>query len=149
MPGKYYSRELTRLDQLIVYPADVTRLDPAKDDDLALLLTYYRPHWPEVTREDLLHIQPPWEYFAVIEGGKIISFAGAMHMTAENWEIAGVHTLPEHRGRGLAKGVSSAVARHILEAGKRATCDTRRNNTAMRRVMDAIGMVAQHRRRGG
>jgi len=147
MPGKYYSRELTRLDQLIVYPADVTRLDPAKDDDLSLLLAFFRPHWPEVTREDLLKAQPTWEYFAVIEDGKIISFAGAMHMTMENWEIAGVHTLPEYRGRGLAKGVCAAVARHILEAGKRATCDTRRNNTAMRNVMDAIGMVRQSRKK--
>ncbi|MCL2301186.1 MAG: GNAT family N-acetyltransferase [Firmicutes bacterium] len=141
MREKYYSRELTRLGQLVACPADVTRLDPAQDDDFALLQAFYRPRWPEVTREALLHVQPAWEYFAVIEDGKIVSFAGAMHMTAENWEIAGVYTLPAYRGRGLAKGVCAAVARHILEAGKRATCDTKRDNTAMRYVMDAIGMV--------
>ena len=140
---KYYSRELTRLDQLVSHPADVVRLDPVRDDDSALLLAMYQLSWPEVTREDLFHIQPPWEYFAVIEDGKIISFAGAMHMTAENWEIAGVRTLPEYRGRGLAKGVCSAVARHILETGKRATCSTKWDNNAMRGVMDAIGMVAE------
>ena len=143
MKAKYYSRVLMRLDQLVSYPADVICLDPARDEDFALLLAYYQPSWPEVSREDLLHAQPPWEYFAIIEDGKIISFAGAMHMTAENWEIAGVHTLPGQRGRGLAKGVCSAVARHILEAGKRATCDTKWDNTAMRSVMDAIGMISQ------
>jgi len=141
MKTKYYSRELTRLGQLITYPADVTRLDPTRDDDVALLLAFYRPRWSEVTREDLLNAQPPWEYFALIEDGRIVSFAGAMHMTAKNWEIAGVYTLPEYRGRGLAKGVCSTVARHILEAGKRATCDTKLDNKAMRGVMDAIGMV--------
>jgi len=141
---KYYSRQLTRLDQLISYPADVVQLDPANDDDFALLLALYQPSWPEVTREDLIQIQPPWEYFAIIEDGKIVSFAGAMHMTADNWEIAGVRTLPEYRGKGLAKGVCSAVARHILQAGKRATCATKWDNAAMRGVMDAIGMVAEN-----
>lgn len=135
---KFYSRKLECMEQLRFYGGNVVRLFPDNPSDYELLRAFYLPRWPDMRRQDL-----NWDYFAVVEDGKIVSLAGAMHMTESNWEIAGVYTLPEYRGKGFARAVCSYAAKHILNSGKCATCNTDINNTAMRKVMDSIGMVEQ------
>ena len=135
---QFYSRKLEGLNQLIFHDGNVSKLNPDNPSDYKMLQVFYLPFWPDMQRKDL-----DWDYFAVIENDEIFSLAGAMHMTEYNWEIAGVYTLPKHRGKGLAKAVCSFTAKYILEHGKQATCNTEIDNISMSKVMDSIGMVAQ------
>jgi len=154
MMKRHYCCELTSLSQLIPQPSGHVRwLD--LPEDFAMLQANYLLRAQETRdkkfSEFARNMTPAdfpgeqWKFCAWLEDGEILAKAGVLYMTDRNWEIAAVWTHPRHRGRGYAKAVCAFAARYILENGKRATCGTEKKNTAMRRVMQGIGMTEQKR----
>lgn len=136
-----YSCKLDKMNQLIEFNSSkVNWIDV--DKDFELIREYYKLfNAKEIDKEEFNDGQ--WKFCAIIDEGNIISFAGALYMTNENWEIGAVSTHPQHRNKGYAKIVCSFVAKYILENDKIATCNTYINNHAMIKVMHLICMVKQ------
>ncbi len=57
------------------------------------------------------------------------------------WEIAGVHTEPGHRRRGLGACVVGAALRHLLAAGALPRYQTSATNDASLALARSIGLV--------
>ena len=77
---------------------------------------------------------------AVVEDGRVVSFAAPFSFRAGETEIGAAATLPEMRGRGFCKAVIAEMAFRILERGEAATLTTHRDNLPMRAAAEAIGM---------
>ena len=75
----------------------------------------------------------------LVENGMLVARAALWTHSEDEWELAGVFTIPEARGRGLARSVCTFVTTAILEAGRVATCHTQPSNQAMRRVVETLG----------
>jgi len=140
------------LGQLIDFPSEHVRWLCLPEDFAMLQANYlYRAEEAQDSKlTDFARRMTPadfpanqWKFCAWVEGGEILAMAGILVMTDSIWEIAAVWTHPQYRGRGCAKALCAFAARYILEQGRRATCATARKNTAMRRVMQGIGMVPQ------
>lgn len=80
-----------------------------------------------------------YTYCATAEGKMILAIAAVWRCSDSAWEVAAVSTREGFRQRGLAKSVVSFATRHILEAGKLATCTTGEENLAMRKTVEAVG----------
>jgi RimJ/RimL family protein N-acetyltransferase len=78
------------------------------------------------------------DVFAIIEGGKVRSYATILRSSDEAWEIA-VSTEEPYRGRGYAKSVVSAATEAILQAGRVPIYSCDEFNAASRRVAESLG----------
>ncbi len=58
----------------------------------------------------------------LIVDGELVSIAGKVRDTGSAASIAGVYTLPQHRGRGYAGKVTAALCDHLRSEGKRTIC---------------------------
>lgn len=82
----------------------------------------------------------PERFFVLREEEKIVAQA-CIHGKSRNYfQIGGVGTLPEYRGRGLAKQVVSALIKHYFAQGiGTAQLFTSNDNTAAQNVYAALG----------
>lgn len=55
------------------------------------------------------------------------------------WEVAGVLTRPAYRRQGYGEAVTRFCTAKIVERGRKATCTTGGDNTAMINTMKAVG----------
>jgi ribosomal protein S18 acetylase RimI-like enzyme len=78
-------------------------------------------------------------YVGVFDGPTLIAMAGHRLAPTGFREISAVCTHPDHRGRGLAAGLTTLVARRILERGERPFLHHASGNDAARRVYEALG----------
>ncbi|MHC4479728.1 MAG: GNAT family N-acetyltransferase [Planctomycetota bacterium] len=109
------------------------------DEDFALA----QQAWPQDARLS----RQEWEqaradgycYCAIVEDGQVVSIAAEYRFSEEAWMVAAVKTAPPFRRRGYGKEVVSFVTAHILDAGRKATCETRDGNLAMIRTAESVG----------
>ena len=74
-----------------------------------------------------------------VADGKILSLAGVRFNSPSEWDLCAVSSHPAHRNKGHAKATCSFVAQFILEADRRAVCETNITNSAMQSVLEQIG----------
>ena len=82
-----------------------------------------------------------WEDYVLWEDGVIAARAGIWKKDAQEWEVAGVITRPEYRGKGYSTRVISDCAARILEAGKTAFLTTAETNHPMLAAARKAGFV--------
>lgn len=85
---------------------------------------------------------PHWHYYGAFTGGKLASLGGTYLKLPEIWIIGDVVTLPEHRGRGLAKAVVSAITDDALKSGAMAMLHVDEDNEPAVRVYRSLGFLA-------
>lgn len=72
--------------------------------------------------------------------GEVVSTATTNGLAIEAFQILGVATFPEHRGRGYARGVCAALIRRMKEKGaKRCVLFTGPENVAAQRCYAGLG----------
>ncbi|MET9879507.1 GNAT family N-acetyltransferase [Actinacidiphila glaucinigra] len=84
-------------------------------------------------------------YLGIRENGRLIAMAGERIQPPAWTEISAVCTDPDHRGRGLATRLVSAVAAGIKERGDTPLLHAAASNTNAVRLYESIGF--SHRRR--
>lgn len=57
------------------------------------------------------------DYLMATEGDKIVAQAFIEEKLNAFWQIGGVYTMPEARGKGIAKAIVSQLAEHIISQG--------------------------------
>lgn len=72
-----------------------------------------------------------WEDYVICVDNKIIARAGIWKYSDNEWEVAGVSTLPEYRCKGYSTILVRYCIAKILENGKIATCSTKSTNIPM------------------
>ncbi len=78
-------------------------------------------------------------YVGVFEGQDLIAMAGERLRFPGFCEISAVCTRPDHRGKGLAAGLTALVAQGIRARGEQAFLHHAVDNDAARRVYEALG----------
>jgi GNAT superfamily N-acetyltransferase len=110
------------MHRMVASAADVAWPDPAvrtrrlTTGDLAAVETLYG-HWESTFFQPML--LETGIYHGVYDRDMLVSIAGT-HTRSARFRlgtIGGVFTHPEYRGRGLAKAVTAAVARSLIEEG--------------------------------
>jgi GNAT superfamily N-acetyltransferase len=93
--------------------------------------------WPESEWRQLY--ASGYRYGALLKDGHCLAMAGLWAWSDEAWEVIAVGVSPDHRCRGLGKGIVSFVTEEILSHGRVATITTREDNAAMLRVIECLG----------
>ena len=83
--------------------------------------------------------QDHWEDYVIYADGVIAARAGIWKEDDTHWEVAGVITRPEYRGRGYAQRLVRYCVNRILENGKTAVLTTRETNKAMIQAAQRAG----------
>ena len=83
--------------------------------------------------------QDHWEDYVIWQDGVIAARAGVWKENDAAWEVAGVITRPEYRGRGYAKRLVRYCIGVIHARGKDAILSTHETNGAMIRAALAAG----------
>jgi ribosomal protein S18 acetylase RimI-like enzyme len=78
-------------------------------------------------------------YVGVFDGERLIAMAGQRLAPPGFREVSAVCTHPDHRGRGLAAGLTALVAQRILDRGERPFLHHASDNDPARRVYEALG----------
>lgn len=78
-------------------------------------------------------------YFGVFDGTDLVAMAGERLRFPGFCEVSAVCTHPDHRGRGLAAGLTALVAQGIRARGEQAFLHHAVDNHAARRVYEALG----------
>ena len=122
---------------------DVRWLGPR---DYPLALDAWRLRGGSPTREEWEESWPAdgYRFAGVVANGALLSVAAALSWkppSSTSWELAGVWTRDDARGRGLATAVCSFVTAHILASGRVATCNTTGSRPAMIRVARRLGYL--------
>lgn len=94
------------------------------------------------TEATLRLLSPHWHYYGAFINGELVSMAGTYLKLPEIWVIGDVYTTPGHRGRGLAKAVTSAVTRDALNSGATAMLHVDEENQPAVLAYRRIGYVA-------
>ena len=87
--------------------------------------------------------QANWEDYVIFENGVIAARAGIWKASDTEWEVAGVITRPEYRGRGYAQQLVRYCVMKILENGKTAVLSTHETNAAMIRAALKAGFAVK------
>jgi ribosomal protein S18 acetylase RimI-like enzyme len=82
-------------------------------------------------------------YIGVFDGSTLVAMAGQRLAPPGYREISAVCTHPDFRGRGLAAGLTTLVARDILARGERPFLHHAADNHAARRVYETLGFVTR------
>jgi predicted GNAT family acetyltransferase len=78
-------------------------------------------------------------YFGVFDSGELVAMAGERFRLPGFCEISAVCTRPDHRGRGLAAGLTARVAEGIQARGEVPFLHHSADNDPARRVYEALG----------
>jgi RimJ/RimL family protein N-acetyltransferase len=116
----------------------VRRLKEADGSKLASILSSRkdRPNQPEKRYSDWIKKKP---MYGVFVNGELVSYAGSFIQTSEVWMIGGVYTPPDHRNKGYATLVTSAITREALEKSEAAALFVRSDNYPAIRTYAKIG----------
>lgn len=139
-PAGWHGRQLGGLQ--LVLPDDVGLPAPAVDplvaadvDAMIALVERTRPGPFERRTIEL------GDYVGVHEDGELVAMAGE-RMRPPGWtEISAVCVAPEHRGRGLARRVVSAVVTGIRSRGDRPMLHVAAGNDAAVALYESMGFV--------
>jgi ribosomal protein S18 acetylase RimI-like enzyme len=78
-------------------------------------------------------------YYGVFDGSVLVAMAGERLSLPGYMEISAVCTHPDHRGRGLAAGLTALVARGIEARGDQAFLHHAAENEPARRIYESLG----------
>jgi ribosomal protein S18 acetylase RimI-like enzyme len=112
---------------------DARRLGAADVGEMLALVELTRPGPFAVRTVELGH------YYGVFDRGALVAMAGERLHFPGYCEISAVCTHPDHRGRGLAAGLTAIVARGIRARGEHAFLHHAVENHPARRVYEALG----------
>ena len=118
---------------------EAVRLGPADVDDVMDLIARTRPG-PFLPKTLELGT-----YLGIREDGRLIAMAGERVQPPGWTEISAVCTDPDHRGRGLATRLVSAVAAGIKERGDTPLLHAAASNTNALRLYESIGFSLRRR----
>ncbi|MEW1636245.1 GNAT family N-acetyltransferase [Streptomyces sp. NPDC093801] len=120
--------------------ADVSGVRLTREPDEEWLGRYGKVRDPELARRML--VEGPSVWFASLDGGRAIGRCVA----DGRWAGFGAVTVdPEHRRRGLATAVMTALARRALEEGASAAwLQVETDNPAARALYDGMGFATHH-----
>ncbi len=113
-------------------------------DDLEELAKIKEMQGSKVSRVELIArlLSPHWHYYGVFMNGKLLSIATAYLKLPEVWVVGDVFTIPEHRNRGLAKAVTSAVTNDAMQSGAMAMLHVYEENLPAIKAYRRLGYVA-------
>jgi len=92
----------------------------------------------EVVERNRRHLNDEVVY-GVFEDGALVSVAGTLVRIPEVWIVGGVRTLPNHRRKGYAAQVTSAVMKEALDAAGLAGLYVREDNVEAIRIYERLG----------
>ncbi|MFD5421572.1 GNAT family N-acetyltransferase [Streptomyces sp. NPDC127069] len=120
--------------------ADVSGIRLTREPDEEWLGRYGKVRDPELARRVL--VEGPSVWFASLDGGRAVGRC----VVDGRWAGFGAVTVaPEHRRRGLATAVMTALARRALEEGASAAwLQVETDNPAARALYDGMGFAAHH-----
>ncbi len=120
--------------------ADVSGIRLTREPDEEWLGRYGKVRDPELARRVL--VEGPSVWFASLDGGRAVGRC----VVDGRWAGFGAVTVaPEHRRRGLATAVMTALARRALEEGASAAwLQVETGNPAARALYDGMGFAAHH-----
>lgn len=135
----YVKMQLIRPDMLPAREPDVRALEP-DDEDAVLSLLAQSGGAPEFVRLDLLGTE---RHFGVFDGDTLVAMAGTHLVDAEVGiaAIGSVNTLPEYRGRGLARQAVAALTHRLREEVDVIALNIGRDNTPARNLYEGLGFL--------
>jgi ribosomal protein S18 acetylase RimI-like enzyme len=80
--------------------------------------------------------------FGIFEGDKLISMGSTFNKTSDAWNIVAISTLPEYRGKGHARDVTSALAEAGLEQARAISLTVVKDNAAAIACYSKLGFRA-------
>lgn len=83
------------------------------------------------------------EWHGVFDGERLVAMAGERLLAGNLHEISGVCTLPDYRGRGLAKRLTALIIRAQLARGEMPFLHVASTNTRARELYGAMGFVLE------
>jgi ribosomal protein S18 acetylase RimI-like enzyme len=122
------------------------KLDAHNDRHVEAFLELARARGLSLTAKEARELLAKRRYYGVFEAGALVSVACAYLRLSEVWIVGDVYTLPEHRNRGHAKAVTSAVTRDALASGAHALLHVHEVNKPAIRVYTALGYRAVARK---
>jgi predicted GNAT family acetyltransferase len=111
----------------------IVRLTEADAPEMLALATLTKPG-PFLARTPMLG-----EFWGIKEGGALIAMAGERMKQEGFAEVSGVCTHPDHRGRGLARMLSAAVASRIVTRGETPYLHAYETNAGAIRLYESLG----------
>lgn len=81
------------------------------------------------------------EWHGVFEGDRLVAMAGERLQAGELHEISGVCTLPEYRGRGLARRLTALIVRAQLARGEKPFLHVASGNASARELYARMGFA--------
>ena len=122
-------------------PARDPRVRPLAPSDLAELGALYAADPGAVFF--LPHMLDDGAFVGVRESGRLVAAAGTHVLSPDHGvaAIGAVYTAPAHRGRGLGRAVTVAVARHLRDRVATIGLNVASANTAARLVYESIGFA--------
>lgn len=118
--------------------AGIDRLGPEQRDEL---LAFYERAYPGNWFDPRMLLVG--HYFARREAGRIVA-AGGVHVYSAQERVAAlgnIAVLPEARGRGLARQVTAAVCRSLLDTTDHIGLNVRTDNAAAIACYSRLGFV--------
>ena len=82
-----------------------------------------------------------WTDYVIREDGRIAARAGIWRSSEAEWEVAGVITRPEYRGRGYSARLAAHCIAVIVEQGRTAILSTAETNYPMIAAAKRAGFV--------
>ncbi|CAN5910659.1 hypothetical protein BH23ACT10_BH23ACT10_26740 [soil metagenome] len=135
----YIKMQLIRPDRLPAPGPDVKALGP-DDADGVLSLLAQTGGAAEFVRLDLLGTG---RHFGTFDGDTLVAMAGTHLVDAEQniAAIGSVNTLPEYRGRGLARHAVAALTNRLREEVEVIALNVGRDNTPARNLYEGLGFL--------
>ena len=137
---------LTYID-MVIMPGELKKIE---DKGITLLHSYDKQHIKQfirikkaqgnlIKKEEAIALLNRYRYYGLFIDKELVSIACAYVKMPEVWIIGDVFTCPNHRGRGYAKAVTSAITSNALNSGAKAFLHVRENNKPAIRVYKALG----------
>ncbi|MFP5487096.1 MAG: GNAT family N-acetyltransferase, partial [Acidimicrobiia bacterium] len=128
------------VDRDALPPAD-RRVEPLGRADLPAIEALYGADPGAVFF--LPHMLDDGAFVGVRDGGRLVAAAGT-HVLSTRHDVAAigaVYTAPSHRGRGLGRAVTAAVARHLLDRVATIGLNVAAANSGARHIYESIGFA--------
>ncbi len=127
-------------------PEGAVRLRAGEDVHVRALMKIKRAQGRALDECSIRELMERWRYYGVFKEDALVSIACAYLRLPEIWIIGDVFTHPEHRGRGYAKIVTSAITRDAVVSGARALLHVRESNVPAIKVYKALGYEVLRKR---
>jgi len=106
---------------------------------LPSFLQLKRMQYGGISEERAREILVKRRYYGCFNEDVLVSYACSYFKTPEVWVIGDVFTHPDHRGRGYAKIVTSAITRDAVSSGAKALLHVRSDNKPALKVYRRLG----------